>query len=376
MIDLSGKGGISHFIGLLAKSLKSQSIDLEIITPKKHEFKDPAIKTVPILYHHHHLKSLYLKGAIYLLSLSRLYFHILRTRPTVVHWHEIKIPLIEWILLKILQYKKIKIVLSAHDILHFERKTNLKTIYRLYHAFDHIIAHTEDSKKNLVHKFDIAEEKITVIPHGEYSELIQTHPPKKLARNRLGLAENARIVLFFGYIRKHKGLHMLVEAFAQTIQKYPESILVIAGQCQEDYGKYLEQINNLGLSKYVKSDIRYIPHESIANYFSAADIVVLPYQHIYQSGILYLAFGARRPVIATRVGGLKEVVLEGKNGFLIPPNDVNTLADTLVKALRDLGQLNKMGDFAYSYAKQNFGWDSIAEKIKRVYINNTGSSKL
>jgi glycosyltransferase involved in cell wall biosynthesis len=94
---------------------------------------------------------------------------------------------------------------------------------------------------------------------------------------------------------------------------------------------------------------------------------MMPYRNIHQSGIVHLAFAFRRPVIATKVGGLPEVVREGKNGFLVQKNDIHALARTTNRALSDLPKLERMGEYAFNESKKSLSWSDIAEKAASLY---------
>ncbi len=366
--DISGRGGISHFIYFLTTALKQLDRNIELVTTRENELFSKMIFPVhPILKPHYRVQSFWKKGGLYLLSLIRLSRCIHKYHPDLVHWHEIKIPAIETVLLRYFQKRGIKFILSAHDVMHFERGKVTSSLYRLYHQFDHIIAHAENNRKILLDQFNTNPKKISVIPHGEYSHLTNHIPAKKDARNQLGIPSHKRVALFMGYIRHYKGLDLLLKAVAKAKPQLSDIFLIIAGEEKENFNIYQKQIDELNLKDSVLTDIRYIPIGQLSLYLAAADIVTLPYRQIYQSGILYLAFGAKRPVIASSVGGLIEVVQSGKNGFLCKAEDSDDLAQTLIRALQNIEALEKMGEYAYIHSKQEYSWKSIAKQIGRIY---------
>jgi D-inositol-3-phosphate glycosyltransferase len=366
-LDISGKGGISHFINLLYNSMLKHESDIAIITTRNSEnINKEKIKKFNILYSHHQFKSFKIKGLIYLFSLGKLFFFLLRTRPAVVHWHEIKIPTVEYHFIKFLQKLNIKVLLSAHDVMHFEKGRATKSLANLYRSFDHIIAHAKSNRQMIIEQFKVYPDKVTVIPHGEYSGLATEYLSKTRARELLNINPSNRVLLFFGYIRTYKGLYLLLDAFADSLKRIPNAHLIIAGQPQENFEPYMEKIRRHNLQNHISLHLEYIPNEKISQFFSASDIVVLPYIKIYQSGIVYLAFGNKRPVIATDVGGLPEIVQNNKNGYLIPANDQNALVSTLIKALSEIDLLEKMGEYAYIDSKDRYSWDKIAERIYSI----------
>ena len=311
------------------------------------------------------------KGKSYVLSLLRFLFCVIHEKPDIVHWHEIKIPFIEYHLLNCFKRRNIQVIYSAHDVLHFERAVVSKHLKRLYCSFNRIITHAEDSKQLIMQLFNVSSQKIDVIPMGEYSCISGEVQDKKTARKTLGILTDRKVVLFFGYIRKYKGLKILLEALSKIRTAIPDVFLIIAGEPKEEFSIYKKDIERLELGSIVLCDIRYIPMENISVYFSASDMVVLPYTHVYQSGLLYLAFAHRRPVIVTDVGGLPEIVEEGKSGFIIPPNNPTRLAQTMEKALLDISRLERMGQYAFQNAKERYSWNRIAEKTVRIYRDIT-----
>ncbi len=137
-----------------------------------------------------------------------------------------------------------------------------------------------------------------------------------------------RVILFFGFVRRYKGLRYLLEAISQITPEIPVSLLIV-GEFWECKNKYVNLIKKLGISACVKIIDKYIPNEEVANYFTRADVVVLPYLEATQSGVIQLAYSFNKPVITTSVGGLAEVVEHDKTGFVVPPRNSRALAIAL-----------------------------------------------
>ncbi len=151
------------------------------------------------------------------------------------------------------------------------------------------------------------------------------------ARQRLALLQNVPVLLFFGLVRPYKGLSYLLEAMPAVLNALPETYLLIAGEFWQDKQTYLTQMTRLRIEKQIKVIDYYVLNEDIPLYFGAADVVVLPYIQASQSGVLPLAYGLERPVIASRIGGLPEVVKEGQTGLLVPPRDAEALAAAIIR---------------------------------------------
>lgn len=155
------------------------------------------------------------------------------------------------------------------------------------------------------------------------------------ARSRLGLPPDARVALFFGFVRPYKGLEHLIDAVALAMPRVPDLVLVVAGEFWQPPGRFLERARLAGIADRVRLDDRYVPNDEVGAYFCAADVVVLPYVEATQSGVVTLAAEFSVPVVVTRVGGLPEAVLDGRTGLVVPPGDAAALADALATALGD-----------------------------------------
>jgi glycosyltransferase involved in cell wall biosynthesis len=171
-----------------------------------------------------------------------------------------------------------------------------------------------------------------------------THPPydifsrepisKTDARAKLGLAPDEKVILFFGFVRRYKGLKYLIESLAEVRKEMPAKLLVV-GEFWEDERPYRDQVRQLGLNDAVVFHSGYVPNDQMALYFSASDVVALPYLEATQSGIAQLAIGFERPMIGTTVGGMADVVHAGETGLLVPPADSHAFAQAILKFYRE-----------------------------------------
>jgi glycosyltransferase involved in cell wall biosynthesis len=167
--------------------------------------------------------------------------------------------------------------------------------------------------------------------HPTYSEFADGGTSdKRAARRALGIAEERRTLLFFGLVRNYKGLKYLLEAMPR-VRAALDCHLLVVGEFYEDKTAYLDQIRTLPLGESVTVVDRYVPNEEVGRWFSAADVVVLPYTSATQSGIVQIAFGLGTPVIVTNVGGLPEAVDDGRTGFVVPPEDAGALAEAILR---------------------------------------------
>lgn len=199
------------------------------------------------------------------------------------------------------------------------------------------------------------------VPHPVY-ESFGSPVPKAEARRMLKLADE-RVILFFGFIRAYKGLEVLLKAMPRVLASVKVRLL-IAGEFYEGEKEYLELIRTLHLEDAITIYSRYIPQPDVPVYFSAADVVVLPYHTATQSGIVQIAYNFDKPVITTRVGGLAEVVMDGRTGFVVPPADPAALADAIVGFYRNSCE----SDFVENVKaeKHRFSWDAMVDAIEAL----------
>jgi len=197
---------------------------------------------------------------------------------------------------------------------------------------------------------------------------IYTNFPKKIdkitARKKLGLSAK-NIILYFGIIRDYKGFDILLNAIAELKDSGLDFHLLAGGECYGSDEKYTQLISNLGISDYITWHNKYIPDSEVSNYFSAADVVALPYRTASQSGVTQIAYSYDIPVIVTKVGGLPEIVDEGRSGFTIEPENPKELANILEKNLK-AGTFLEMATYIKKF-KQKFSWEYFVNGIELVY---------
>lgn len=155
----------------------------------------------------------------------------------------------------------------------------------------------------------------------------------KNLRKQFGLEDDSLVLLFFGYVRKYKGLDILIEAFPKIVANNPKAKLLIVGEFYDDPKQYLELIKKLKIEDSVTVVNQFVPNEEVAKYYQVSDVVILPYRSATQSGILNVAYGFYKPVIVTDVGGLAEFVDEAKTGFVIKPNSPDAITEGVQKFL-------------------------------------------
>lgn len=181
------------------------------------------------------------------------------------------------------------------------------------------------------------------------------------ACRRLGLDPDIRYMLFFGLIRDYKGLDLLLRAWASA---RPEGYrLIVAGEFYASREKYVSLIDESGLRDEVALHDRFIPDEEVRYYFSAADCLVLPYRSATQSGVTQIAYNFSLPMIVTDVGGLPEIVPDGRTGLVCAPT-AEGIADVL-RRVREVGTLRRLRD-NFAEERKRFSWGAMCDRLTEV----------
>ena len=187
--------------------------------------------------------------------------------------------------------------------------------------------------------------------------------PKQEARLKLNLKHDDRVILFFGLIRKYKGLDLLIEAFS-LLKTNPHNKLLIAGEFYEDKQPYFDLISKYKLEEQIMLLNQFIPNDDVKYYFSAADIVALPYRSATQSGVTQVSFHFEVPTLVTNVGGLGEIIPHNVAGYVVEPNP-----QAIGSSLEDYFENNKEQAFTegMKQEKQKYEWSIFVNEIISLY---------
>ncbi|MBR5419978.1 MAG: glycosyltransferase [Lachnospiraceae bacterium] len=204
--------------------------------------------------------------------------------------------------------------------------------------------------------------------HPSYNAFKIKDMSRSEARQMLSLEEDEKVLLFFGLVRKYKGLDILIDAAAGCAARVPKlRILVVGdfGKHKEEYTKRIEE--SAAADCFVIRD-GYVPDAEVEPYFAAADLCVCPYRSATQSGIVQIAFGFGLPVIATAVGGLPEAVTDGRTGYIVPPENPAALSAAIARYFSE----GKAAEFASNVwaEEERFSWDRMRETIEEMYGEN------
>lgn len=357
------KGGISHYTGLmyrnLSKNYNVKMLSFKLQYPKilfKKEQKDYSNDTFKIP------ETNYLINTANPFNWINVARKIKRTHPDLVifqWWHPYFAPCY-WTLCKLLG--KSKVMFLCHNVFPHERFPLDRFLTKLVlKQGDYFITQSGmDTEDLLSIKADA--DYIQAV-HPTYNAFKFEDMSKAKAREILGLSKGEKVLLFFGFVREYKGLKHLLRALPLLRERMPDVKLLVVGDFGNDKAEYMELINQLKVQEMLEIHDGYIPDREVEKYFAASDLVVLPYESATQSGIVQIAYGFEKPVVVTNVGGLPDVVENEKTGYVVNPQDPESLANAIEKYFiekRETKFKEHIQKEAYKYS-----WDRMVEHIEK-----------
>jgi len=284
------------------------------------------------------------KGLEYVPSARRLQKEIARLDPDVLHVQWLGLPRYDLHWLEAARRER-PVVFTAHDVLPRRTADKLDLWRRVFASVDRVVVHGAGAVEQLA-DLGVERAKIVRIPHPVFTPSREIAPP-----------HDASTLLFFGLIRRSKGLDLLIRALPAIAEGVPDVRLVVAGDPIEPAEPYRELARELGVADRIDWRLRFLADAEIADVMEESAVVVLPYREIESSGVLATALGHGRPVVVTGVGSLGDTVRESRAGAVVPPEDVPALAEACVAQLHEPAAGS--GDL--------FTWERAAEAHERLY---------
>ena len=360
------RGGLATYNQLLATKLQEQGHSVRIVTfslqypnilfPGKTQYStDPKPENIEIEV------SLNSVNPLNWLSLGK---KLLKEKPDLVifrYWMPFMGPSLGTLGRIIRKNKHTKVVTIADNIIPHEKRF-FDTPFTKYfvNSCDGFVTMSESVLEDLK-QFD-STKPVAYNPHPMY-ESFGPQLDKADARKKLGLAENGKYLLFFGFIRKYKGLDILLRAFADERIQEAGIKLIIAGEYYDKPEEYQAIIEEHGLEKALVQANDFIPDSEVSTYFSAADMVVQTYKTATQSGVTQIAYYYHNPMLVTDVGGLAELVPHNKVGY-VTSTDIKEIAD----AILDFYENKREAEFVENIKTERlrFTWESMIAKLFEV----------
>ena len=293
-----------------------------------------------------------------------------RNRIPVLHIQWCKVPFVDRWMMKLAQRRGIRIVYTAHNALPYgDRRESVRRAYRkLYRQADALVVLSRFVGQMLLERVDDSVAgKIHVIEHGVL-ELERPLPNRQQALAELKLPPDAEVVLFVGRISAYKGIADLIDAVAIARRDRPALRLIIAGDPEEPFELYQARIRRLGLTENVQSHPVFVPEAFKSTLYAAADVAIMPHREASQSAMGLEALAVGKPIIATRTGGLVELVEDGVNGYSVPVSDPPAMAQAITRFFSlPPSEQNAMAVASRALGQDRFAWSTIAHKHVVLY---------
>jgi glycosyltransferase involved in cell wall biosynthesis len=373
IIEQGGRGGVTDYVDALSSALVESGVDVELLTAHDHRYPEVAGRTV--LARVWYLRESgpvsrtlrraglgrLLNGLAYVGTLPVMFFRARRS--DVSHLQGAEWPPLLALTALVMRAAGRPVVLTVHNT--FERGRPYVRSNRLaQRVCARIIVHTQVDMGSLE---ESARHKAVVIPHGNYAGLAgqaTVLPDRAEARRKVGVAPGSLVVLLFGQLRPDKGLADLLTAAIQT----PEVHVLVAGQEYGALGENQRLLTDPALVDRLTVQEGFLSMDEAADVFASADVVALPYARASASGVLLLAYGFERPVVAYPVGGLIEYVRDGETGWLTKTPSVEALCETLAAVVAaGEAECQRRGRVAAALARDEWSWEAIADRTIELY---------
>ncbi len=358
------KGGISHYTGMMVRNLKKEH---EVITVSyKMQYPKILFKKEQRDYTNDSFK---IDDAKFLINTANP-FNILssanaikKMNPDLIiiqWWHPYFAPCYKLLEMAL---KKFPVIFTCHNVFPHERFPMDKFLTKMVlKGGDGFIVHANKEAEELLKICDNPVYEVT--PHPTYNAFKIQDMSFEKAREEIGMDEDKKMLLFFGFVREYKGLKHLLKAMPQIVEKNSDLDLYVVGDFDGDKDVYLDLIDELGVGDNVKIIDGYVPDKEVEKYFASTDLVVLPYESATQSGIVQIAYGFGKPCVVTRVGGLPDVVTDNKTGYVVEAFN----PDEISKAVNKFFEEDKKAEFEANVKDEEykFSWDRMNEVVDRI----------
>jgi glycosyltransferase involved in cell wall biosynthesis len=279
----------------------------------------------------------------------------------VVHFQWLPIPELDRLLVRRFPRPR---VLTAHDVLPRGAGPRRRAVAaRLFGAVDAVVTHSDHGRARLIDDVGVSPESVHVVPHGAFDYLTRLPGDGRLDAAVADL-DGRKVVLCFGLMRPYKGIDLLIEAFAGAPE---EAVLLIVGRPLMSLEPLRRRARELQIEERVRFIPRFITEPEIPAYFRRADLVVLPYREIEQSGVVCTALAFGSPLLLTAVGGFTELAERHSAARLVPPGDVEALRRALCELVSDDGARARLTEAARRAAAGPYAWDRAARMTLDLY---------
>jgi D-inositol-3-phosphate glycosyltransferase len=393
-IEFSGKGAMIHYNYHLLRSLQRYGNDCTLITSDTYEMRDLPhnfrVLEILRLWDPHQSYTRFelwrrIRRLFRGLRFIGNWFHLIRflqsEKPDILLIGIIRFGF-EYYFLRMLKAFGFPLAAVIHDVHTFdhrpgkpllrETKAHINHYNKIYSLFDALFVHDRINYNEFLTLYKVPTDCVHEIPLPASDVILELEPDRTVdeLRQELKIAPGQPVVMFFGTLAKYKGVEQLIKAFP-IIHQASNARLVIAGFPAKDVNpdELKALAAELGVADHISWSLQYYPNERIAPLLELANVLIYPYRAITQSGALKLAYMCGKPVVATSVGGLPDVVEEGGTGFVVPPDDPVSLAKATIQIVCDPKLAQQMGQRAKYLSEVRYSWNVVTKKMHEVFEN-------
>ncbi len=394
VVEGSGKGGMIQYDYHLCRALQRAGIDTTLVTSTVYELDNLSheFRVVKLLRlwdprggkpRNPIVRKLRrgIRGLQFTLQWLRLLRYLRKEHPDVVLFGKVHFAF-EYYFLRMLRASGLKLADVVHDVQSYDTRPGSTAIVqdsrqqiarynRIYRLFDALFVHDRSNYDLFLRTYDsVPAECVHVIPMATNELFLEVKPDRTCEglQRELDVKPDQPVVLFFGTVSRYKGVETLIEAFPAVHQATGAQLVIAGFPAKEVDPQALKaRAAELGVADHISWFLDYVPNERVAPLMELGHVAIFPYHAISQSGAIQVAYACGKPVVATRVGGLPDVVEDGKSGLLVPPKDPAALGEAIVKILSDPIGAAKMGQHGKMLAETHYSWRVVAETMKAVY---------
>lgn len=300
------------------------------------------------------------KGALHGIGMRRLAGELRAARPDIVHFQWLPLPPVDRLFLTRLR-RLAPLVLTAHNSRPFNNaawRLQKFGATSVLGRFDRVIVHTDEARDRLI-AYGVAAERLARIPHGPL------HDAAPVSFAPCSNTDPVRFLLF-GKLKPYKGADLLIEAFRRLPERLQDRVeILIVGKPYMDVVPLRAAAE--ALQPRVRVDFRFVPDAEMGQFMALADVIVFPYREIDVSGVLMAALRYGRPIVASRIGGFAELLIDGRHGLLVPPGDAGALSAAMARLCERPAERKAMGCAVAELGAAVPGWDEIAARTCELY---------
>jgi len=357
-LEANGKTNTGEYVNKVLEATKlssDQDTEIKVFTSYQSFYKSQSV--IPTFRKYGSTSNIIIKLYYYFTGFIKILFHLRKEKNlTVLHLHWLKFSAFDFLILSLIKSStNTFLIFTVHNVLPHEHTFVDRFFYPLiYKKIDAFTFHSKSSRQRLIQELNLEAENYELIPHYGYEV------------DNVPIQTNENSLLFFGTIRDYKGLDVLLNACI----KLPKELnwnLNIYGKPEINLDELKEYTSQHNLSDRIQWNTGWIEEEKIDEIFLSHDIVVLPYKEIDNSGLLHLAMSYGKPVIASRLGSLMDLIEDGVSGILFEANNSDDLARCILKLLKDKELKTKIGDNARKLMETDHSIERVGELHYQLY---------